>query len=213
MYRFEKKSPLKIAVLISGGGTTLKNLLEKRRDAALDIDVRLVVSSSSKATGLRFAEEAGIPQEVFLAKNYADTKAYSEAIFQRCRAAEVDLVVLGGFLKRLVVPEDFANRVTNIHPSLIPSFCGKGFYGHHVHEAVLDYGCKVTGCTVHLVDNQYDHGPVILQRTVAVLDDDTPETLAARVFEEECQAYPEALQLIASGNLVLDGRRVRRVSN
>jgi len=99
--------------------------------------------------------------------------------------------------------------VTNNHPSLIPAFCGQGFYGHHVHEAVLAYGVKLSGCTVHFADNQYDHGPVILQRAVPVLDDDTPDTLAARVFEAECEAYPEALRLIASGRLRLDGRRVR----
>ena len=101
---------------------------------------------------------------------------FSRAIFDRCRAAEVDLVVMGGFLKRVTIPEDFANRVTNIHPALIPAFCGHGFYGHRVHEAVLDYGAKLSGCTVHFADNQYDHGPVILQRAVPVLDDDTPES-------------------------------------
>src|SRR5262249_49089070 len=97
----------------------------------------------------------------------------------------------------------------NIHPALIPAFCGKGFYGHHVHEAVLSYGVKVSGCTVHFADNVYDHGPIILQRTVAILDDDTPETLAARVFKEECEAYPEAIALFAAGRLHIEGRRVR----
>jgi folate-dependent phosphoribosylglycinamide formyltransferase PurN len=97
----------------------------------------------------------------------------------------------------------------NIHPSLIPAFCGRGFYGHHVHEAVLAYGVKITGCTVHFADNQYDHGPIILQRAVPVWDDDTPESLAARVFEQECEAYPEAIRLYAAGRLQLEGRRVR----
>jgi folate-dependent phosphoribosylglycinamide formyltransferase PurN len=96
----------------------------------------------------------------------------------------------------------------NIHPALIPAFCGAGFYGHHVHQSVLDYGCKVSGCTVHFADNQYDHGPIILQRTVPVLDDDTAETLAHRVFEQECEAYPEAIRLFASGRLQVVGRRV-----
>ena len=116
---------------------------------------------------------------------------------------------MAGFLKRVTIPEDFANRVTNIHPGLIPAFCGHGFYGHHVHEAVLDYGAKLSGCTVHFADNQYDHGPVILQRAVPVLDDDTAETLAARVFEAECEAYPEAIQLIAQGRVRVEGRKVR----
>ena len=110
------------------------------------------------------------------------------------------------------IPPDFANRVINIHPALIPSFCGQGYYGHHVHEAVLDYGVKVSGCTVHFVDNEYDHGPVILQRTVPVLEDDTPEVLAARVFEQETEALPDALQLMAEGRLVVEGRRVRVLS-
>jgi phosphoribosylglycinamide formyltransferase-1 len=116
---------------------------------------------------------------------------------------------MGGFLKRLDIPADFANRVVNIHPGLIPAFCGKGFYGHHVHEAVLEYGAKLSGCTVHFADNQYDHGPVILQKAVPVENDDTPETLAARVFEAECEAYPEAIQLIAEGRVKLEGRIVR----
>jgi phosphoribosylglycinamide formyltransferase-1 len=116
---------------------------------------------------------------------------------------------MGGFLKRLDIPADYANRVVNIHPGLIPAFCGQGFYGHRVHEAVLEYGAKLSGCTVHFADNQYDHGPVILQKAVPVTSDDTPDTLAARVFEAECEAYPEAIQLIAEGRVVLEGRRVR----
>ena len=116
---------------------------------------------------------------------------------------------MGGFLKHVLIPDDFMGRVMNIHPSLIPAFCGHGFYGRRVHQAVLDYGVKVSGCTVHFVDNQYDHGPIILQHVVPVLDDDTPEALAARVFVEECSAYPEAIQRFAQGRLQLVGRRVR----
>jgi phosphoribosylglycinamide formyltransferase-1 len=119
------------------------------------------------------------------------------------------LVCLAGFLQLISIPEDFQGRVMNIHPALIPAFCGKGFYGHHVHEAVLAYGVKITGCTVHFCDNQYDHGPIILQRAVPVLDDDTPDSLAARVFQQECEAYPEAIRLFAEGRLRIEGRRVR----
>ena len=115
---------------------------------------------------------------------------------------------MGGFLKRVEIPDDFTLRVVNIHPSLIPAFCGRGFFGLRVHRAALDYGVKVSGCTVHFVDQQYDHGPIILQRVVPVLDDDTPQQLAARVFEAECQAYPEALRLFAAGRLHVEGRRV-----
>jgi phosphoribosylglycinamide formyltransferase-1 len=204
------KSPLNLAVLISGGGTTLKNLLAKIGAGQLDAHVRLVISSAPGARGLDYAREAGIPAEVIERNRFASTEEFSAAIFDRCREAGTDVVVMAGFLKRIAIPPDFATgRVTNIHPSLIPAFCGQGFYGHHVHEAVLAYGVKLSGCTVHFADNQYDHGPVILQRAVPVLDDDTPDTLAARVFEAECEAYPEALRLIASGRLRLDGRRVR----
>ncbi len=204
-----KNSPLPVAVLISGGGTTLRNLLEYIAAGRLDLDIRLVISSSAQAKGSRYAEEAGIPYEAICQKDFPGQDAFSKAIFSRCRQAGVELVVMGGFLKRVTIADDFANRVTNIHPGLIPAFCGEGFYGHHVHEAVLEYGAKLSGCTVHFADNQYDHGPVILQKAVPVLDDDTPDTLAARVFEAECEAYPEALQLIAEGRVRVEGRRVR----
>ena len=126
----------------------------------------------------------------------ADRRSFSETIFDLCRKADVDLVTLAGFLCHLEIPDDFAGRVMNIHPALIPAFCGKGMYGEKVHAAVLERGCKVSGCTVHFADNEYDHGPIILQRAVPVLDDDTPDTLAARVFEQECEAYPEAIRLL-----------------
>lgn len=200
---------MRVAVLISGTGRSLKNMLDRIAAGKLSAQVCLVVSSAPEAKGLAFADEAGIAQVVLQRKDFGSNDDYSAAIFSRVRAAGVDLVVLAGFLKRLVVPADFANRVVNIHPALIPSFCGKGFYGHHVHEAALEYGVKLSGCTVHFVDNEYDHGPVILQQSVPVLDGDTPDTLAARVFEAECEAYPAALQLIAEGRLIIAGRKVR----
>jgi formyltetrahydrofolate-dependent phosphoribosylglycinamide formyltransferase len=201
--------PFRIAVLISGGGTTLLNLLEKVAAGRLPVEIALVISSSPTARGLQFAADAGIPSKVISRGCFASQDEFSRAVFDPCRQAGVDLVVLGGFLKRLTIPEDFANRVVNIHPALVPAFCGDGFYGHHVHEAVLRYGAKLSGCTVHFADNQYDHGPVIVQRAVPVCDDDTPETLAARVFEAECEAYPEALRLIAAGRVTIEGRQVR----
>lgn len=200
---------LKVAILISGGGTTLRNLIHKIRAGQLHARIVLVISNNPNSRGLAFAEEAGIPYAVVDSKASASTEALSTMIFHHCRQAGAELVAMGGFLKQLIIPEDFANRVTNIHPALIPAFCGKGYYGHHVHEAVLAYGAKISGCTVHFADNQYDHGPVILQKPVAVLESDTPDTLAARVFEAECEAYPEALELIAQGRVVIEGRRVR----
>lgn len=201
--------PLRVAVLISGGGTTLRNLIERIDAGSLNVEILLVVSSTPKAGGLKFAEQAGIPVAVIVRKDFDSQDQFSRAIFDRCRQAGVDLVVMGGFLKRVTVPDDFANRVVNIHPALIPSFCGEGMYGHFVHEAVLEYGAKVSGCTVHFADNQYDHGPVIVQKAVPVMEDDTPETLAARVFAAECEAYPEVLNLIAAGRVNVEGRRVR----
>jgi formyltetrahydrofolate-dependent phosphoribosylglycinamide formyltransferase len=204
-----RNAPLRLAVLISGSGRTLKNLLARIAAGALGAEVRLVIASTPAAGGLQYAREADVPMAVIERKQYASQDEFSRGIFDRCRTAGVDVVVLAGFLKRLTVPEDFADRVLNIHPALVPAFCGQGFYGHHVHEAVLAYGAKLSGCTVHFVDNEYDHGPVILQRAVPVLDDDTPDTLAARVFEAETEAYPAALQLLAEGRVRIEGRRVR----
>jgi formyltetrahydrofolate-dependent phosphoribosylglycinamide formyltransferase len=150
-----------------------------------------------------------VPTEVVERKACGSREEFSQRIFEACRRARAELVCLAGFLQLLPIPDDFGNRVLNIHPALIPAFCGKGFYGHRVHEAVLAYGAKVSGCTVHFADNQYDHGPIVLQRVVPVLDDDTADTLAARVFEQECEAYPEAIRLFAEGRLRIEGRRVR----
>ncbi|MHB8973189.1 MAG: phosphoribosylglycinamide formyltransferase [Pirellulaceae bacterium] len=198
-----------IAVLISGGGTTLRNLLQRAAAGLLRVDIKLVISSTAKAGGLQFAAEAEVPARVIRPAAYVTTADFSAAIFQACRDAGVQLVVMAGFLKHVLVPPDFENRVTNIHPGLIPAFCGQGYYGLHVHQSVLEYGAKVSGCTVHFVDNQYDHGPIILQRVVPVEDDDTPHSLAARVFAAECEAYPQALQWIAEGRVHVEGRRAR----
>ena len=184
-------------------------MLAKKAAGELDVQVDLVISSSPTAGGLKIAADAGIPSRVLQRRDFTSDDAYSEAIFGACRQANPHLVVMGGFLKFVPIPPDFEYRVMNIHPALIPAFCGAGFYGHHVHEAVLDYGAKISGCTVHFVDNQYDHGPIILQHVVPVLDDDTPDTLAARVFAAECEAYPEALRLFASGPVRAEGRRIR----
>lgn len=205
-------APQRLVVLISGGGTTLRNLLDKIAAGELNARVAAVISSSPSAAGLNYAQAAGIPTQVVRRGDYADVEAFSQALFDHCRAASPDLVVMGGFLKLVRIPEDFAGRVVNIHPSLIPAFCGEGFYGRRVHQAVLDYGAKLSGCTVHFVDNQYDHGPIILQEAVPVLDDDTAETLAARVFQAECEVYPRALRMLAAGELQLQGRRVVHVA-
>lgn len=200
---------LPIAVLISGGGTTLRNLIERRERESLPIDIRLVISSSPSAKGLNYAAEAGIPSLVIEKKKSLSPEQYEQAMFDPCRAAGVQLVVMAGFLKHVPIPADFENRVINIHPSLIPAFCGHGMYGLKVHQAALDYGAKVSGCTVHFVDNQYDHGPIIGQWPVPVADDDTAETLQARVFAAECEAYPAVLAALAQGQISVHERKVR----
>lgn len=204
-------SPLPIAVLISGSGTTLRNLLMYRDRGELSVDIRVVISSRPQVRGLEIAAEAGVPTYVLQRRDFATRETFSAANFDICREAGVELVVMGGYLQHLRIPDDFENRVVNIHPSLIPAFCGEGFYGARVHQAALDYGVKVSGCTVHFVDNQYDNGPIILQRTVPVEESDTAASLAARVFAAECQAYPEAIQAIAESRLVVEGRCVKQI--
>jgi formyltetrahydrofolate-dependent phosphoribosylglycinamide formyltransferase len=206
------EQPIRLAVLLSAGGTTLQNLLDRIADGRLAARIVRVVSSRPDAFGLTRAERAGVPAAVVERKACGSREEFSARIFEQCRQAEADLVCLAGFLQLLLIPEDFQGRVLNIHPALIPAFSGKGFYGHHVHEAALAHGVKVSGCTVHFADNVYDHGPIVLQRTVPVLDDDTPEALAARVFAQECEAYPEAIRLFAEGRLRIEGRRVRIVN-
>jgi formyltetrahydrofolate-dependent phosphoribosylglycinamide formyltransferase len=198
-------------VLISGSGTTLTNLVRKIHSGDLQAEIPLVIASRSDCLGIERASEAALRCEIVLRKAAVSVDEFSDRIFALCRQDEIDLVVCGGFLSLFQIPKDFAGRVINIHPSLIPAFCGKGFYGHHVHEAVLARGARVTGCTVHFVDNEYDHGPIILQRVVPVEDADTPDILAARVFVEECIALPEAIRLYAGGHLEIRGSRVNRV--
>lgn len=199
---------IRLAVLISGGGRTLQNFLKLSSEGQLRVDVRLVVSSSAKAGGLEFAREADVPAVIIKRNAYTSDQDYGTAIFDACREAVVDYVAMAGFLKLAPVPDDFVGRVVNIHPALIPAFCGHGMYGHRVHQSVLDCGVKVTGCTVHFVDNEYDHGPIIWQQPVPVFEDDTAETLAARVFEAEKEAYPHVLKLLAAGRVQLEGRKV-----
>jgi phosphoribosylglycinamide formyltransferase 1 len=201
--------PIRLAVLISGGGTTLTNLVAKIKAGLLSAEIPIVIASRPDCGGIARAAEAGLRCDVVQRKSFANVADFSAAIFEHCRESSVDLVICGGFLSLLTIPSDFSGRVINIHPSLIPAFSGKGFHGHHVHEAVLARGAKVSGCTVHFVDDEYDHGPIILQRVVPVADNDTPEQLAARVFAAECEALPAAIRLFATGRLEIEEGRVR----
>lgn len=191
----DNATKLPIAVFLSGGGRTLENLLRHRDQHGLPIDVRLVISSRATVRGIDIAREDGIPTQVIRKSDYDDA-GYCEAMFAPVRECGAKYVVMAGFLKHVLIPDDFENRVINIHPSLLPAFGGQGMYGHNVHAAALKRGVTVSGCTVHFVDNQYDHGPIILQRACDVLPDDTPDALAARVFGEECQALPAALRML-----------------
>jgi phosphoribosylglycinamide formyltransferase 1 len=186
-----------IAVLISGGGTTLKNLIQKRDDGRLMVEFKLVISSSSEARGIEIARQANIPTLVVPKDKGLTPEDYSERMFGPIRRSGAELVVMGGFLKHVLIPSDFENRVINIHPSLIPAFCGKGMYGLKVHQAAVDFGVRISGCTVHYVDNQYDHGPILMQRSCQVFADDTAESLQRRVFELECLTLPDAIRQIA----------------
>lgn len=193
---------LHLAVLISGQGRTLKNLLDVIDRGELDATVDVVIASKKDVKGLQYADMKRIPIAIIESHNYETKEMFSEAVFKECRAHMVDYVVMAGYLKFLLVPDDFKDRVLNIHPSLIPSFCGKGMYGRLVHEQVLERGVKVSGATVHFVDNIYDNGPIILQKTVPVYSDDTVDSLSDRVmFEAEFPAYPEALRLISEGRV------------
>ena len=185
-------SPRRLAVLLSGSGRTLENLLDRTAAGTLAATIVAVVSSRPDVRGVDIARRAGVPVAV-VPREGRSTAAWSEAIFAPCRGASADLVVMAGFLHLLAIPADFAGRVINIHPSLLPAFGGKGFHGEHVHRAVLERGCTVSGCTVHLVDDQYDHGRILLQATVPVLPDDTVGSLAARVFAAECEALPASI--------------------
>jgi formyltetrahydrofolate-dependent phosphoribosylglycinamide formyltransferase len=197
-------APLPIAVLISGSGRTLKNFIDLVAAGELPVEIRLVISSTSKAGGLKFAKDAGIETQVVRRTAYASDDEFGEAIFNLCREAAVQYVAMAGFLKLLPIPPDFVNRVLNIHPALLPAFGGAGMYGHRVHEAVLNAGEKTSGCTIHFADNEYDHGPIIHRRAVPVLDGDTPDALAARVFEAELLAYPHVLRRLAAGEIDID---------
>jgi phosphoribosylglycinamide formyltransferase-1 len=205
----KKSNLIRLGVLISGGGTTLMNILEYIKDGRLNVEVAVVISSRSTAAGVEKAKNAGLRVKIVRKKDYPDIDEFSKHIEEELVAANVDLVIQGGWLCLWKIPKRYEHRVMNIHPALLPSFGGQGMWGHYVHEAVLAKGCKVSGCTVHFCSNEYDKGPIIVQRACEVKDDDTPDTLAARVFHEECIAYPQAIRLFAEGRIVVKDDRVK----
>lgn len=177
----------KLAVLLSGSGRTLDNFHARIETGALRAEIQVVIANVPQALGLAKAQRYGYP--AFHAANNAE-------INRILADYDVDLIALAGYLKLYTPPETLRQAVLNIHPALIPSFCGAGFYGHHVHEAVKARGCTVSGCTVHFANEAYDAGPIVLQRCVAIEDSDTPDEIAAKVFTVECEAFPEAINLV-----------------
>ena len=200
---------IRVGVLLSGSGRTLANILELNAAGKLCAKVVTVISSRSTVRGVGIAKDAKLPCKVIRTKDYSEVDDFSAGIVEVLDEAKVDLVVQAGWLCYWKIPDRYLGRVMNIHPALLPSFGGKGMWGHHVHEAVLAAGCKVSGCTVHFVNNEYDEGPIILQRSCEVAEDDDADSLASRVFEQECIAYPAAIQLFAENRLQLIDNRVR----
>ncbi len=201
--------PTRIAALVSGSGTSLENLFEQIDSGQLDAEVAVVISSKRKAFALERARRRGVPAVAVSRKQLADSKEFNDVLHAELEKYEIDLVVLLGFLSLFELRGRYEGRTLNTHPALIPAFCGGGFYGRRVHDAVLEAGVKVSGATVHFVDAEYDHGPIILQEAVPVLEGDTPDSLAARVMALERRLVPEAIRLFGEGRLHIEGDRVR----
>jgi formyltetrahydrofolate-dependent phosphoribosylglycinamide formyltransferase len=195
------ETPAQVAVFLSGGGSGLQSLIDATKAGILNARIVLVVSSKRKAYGLERAANEGIETFVFKTKKYASSEEAADDLFGRLKERRVDYIALAGYLKLL--PENivkaYAGRITNIHPALLPKYGGEGMWGHHVHEAVLAAGDKESGCTVHLVDEIYDHGSILEQTRVPVLEGDTPDSLAARILVEEHKLYPRVLQKLIRG--------------
>ena len=202
----------KIAVLVSGGGTNLQSLIDCQKNGMFgESAITLVIASKPGVYALERAKNSGIASAVLCRKDYSDIAAYSAALVKALKDAEIDLVVLAGFLTIIdeQVYEAYPNAIINIHPALIPSFCGKGYYGLHVHEAALQKGVKVSGATVHFVTPECDAGPIILQKAVEVKEDDTPEALQQRIMEEvEWKILPEAVKLFCEDKLTVKDNKV-----
>ena len=205
-------SKIKIAVFAPGGGSNLQAFVDGIESGYIEAGIRVVISNRKEAFALERAKKHNIEALYVTPVDCKDSGEYFNKLSKVMESREIDLICLAGFLL-MVYPEfikKYKGRILNIHPALLPCFGGKGMYGRRVHEAVIQSGAKFSGCTVHFVDEEYDHGPIIIQRVVPVLDNDTPETLAARVLKEEHKAYPEAVKLYVEGKLEIKGRRVIR---
>ena len=208
---------LRVAVCVSGGGTNLQAIIDALNSGKIrDAQIVRVISNNKNAYALTRAKDAGIEGVCVSPRDYENRERFNEALLECLKEADPDLIVLAGFM--VAVPanviEAYRGRIINIHPALIPSFCGKGYYGLHVHEKVLQRGAKVTGATVHFVDEDLDHGPILLQKAVEVREGDTPEVLQRRVMEEaEWILLPEAISLIAQGRVTIDGNGLTHIAD
>ncbi len=206
------KLKTKMAVLLSGSGRTLQNFIDLANAGKLQTEITGVISSNTKAYGLERAKNAGIPTRVINTVETGGIDSFSQKITAQVADWDADLVAMAGFLSFYKIPPEWENKVMNIHPALLPAFGGKGYYGDKVHQAVIDYGCKISGCTVHFANNKYDHGPIILQKPVPVKSSDDVHSLAERVFEAELEIYPKAINLFSERRLEIDGRVVKIMS-
>ncbi len=202
---------LRCTVFASGGGSNFQALLDRKSAGDLHVDFALVVGNNSTAVAFERARKAFVPTLHIAPSHFHDETAYVDSLLNALKSAGTELIILAGYMKMLPlkVVQEYQNRIVNIHPGLLPAFGGKGMYGMNVHRAVLDYGAKISGITVHFVDEEYDHGPIILQEAVPVLSNDTPEELAARVLKAEHGNFWRAIESIAQGKVVVEGRRVK----
>ncbi|MCH2171627.1 phosphoribosylglycinamide formyltransferase [Myxococcota bacterium] len=204
-------SELRVAVLLSGEGTSLENLFERIEAGNLPARIEVVISSKTDVGGLERARQRGIPAIAVPRREHPEVEDFNDALHAVLDRYDVELVALLGFLSPFETRGKFDGRTINVHPALIPAFSGQGFYGSRVHQAVLESGVTLTGATVHFVDGEYDHGPIILQEAVEVRADDSVQSLAARVQAAERRLVPEAIRLFAEGQLRIEGRRVHRL--
>ncbi len=210
MKPFDTETPLRLAVFASGGGTNFQAILDAVERGSLPLTVALCLSNTPKAGALARARRYGVPTAVLDSRDFETESTYVAALMDVLGEHAVNFIALAGYMRKIPagIVEAFGGRMLNIHPALLPSFGGKGLYGRRVHEAVLADGARRSGATVHLVDEDYDTGPIVLQEPVPVLPSDTPETLAARVLRIEHRLYPQALRLFAEGHILVQGRKV-----
>ena len=203
---------LNIGVFGSGRGSNFKSVLDKIKEGYLESEIKVVISNNSNAGILEIARQNDIPAYHISIKQFNSENEFNQQILEVLESHSVDFILLAGYMKRIdsQIINKYKNRILNIHPALIPSFCGQGMYGLNVHKAVLDYGCKITGVTVHLVNEEYDNGPIVLQKSVEVKDDDTPEELAERVLKEEHKLIVDSIRLFEEDKLIVNGRKVFR---